>query len=105
MIEAFFELEGGKFAYYEYINGLPFRRWIAPRLAVAYDSESLDFYRLSYLEELMEWASSQRTHLTAEFAKRLAVSALPTDVRIQELNRLLEDHSYCTLFLTKFGVV
>lgn len=104
-MERYFEFEGGNFVFYQFNPESPQALWSAKRVGIAYDEESLSFYRFGGMEELMKWAGSQRTHLDAEFARRLVVAPLPSDTRVQELNRLLLEPSYSPLFLTKMGLV
>jgi len=105
----YFVVEDGKLTFYEYEDGTVHRRWAARRVAVAFDAESLRFYRFGPPELLMAWATSQRHALReqsrSEDADNLGVALLPAEYNPIELNRMLQDPAYSTVFLQKAGFV
>ena len=106
---SYYTIECGAYALYEFENGKYVHRGTASRLAVAYDSDALTFYRLGEASEVMRWAAGKREYLRGEgyvkLAENLAVAMLPRRFEASEFNRLLSDPEYITTFLAKAGLV
>lgn len=109
LLNSYYELESGVYVFYEYSEGVTVRRFVCSRVAVAYDSHTLEFGKLGKAEDIMHWAAERRTALRElgerDRASRLVVALLPSDHPIVELNRLEADSYYLTTFLQKAGII
>lgn len=109
LLDALFIVEAGTFVFYEYVEGERLRRWSAPRVAIAYNTDTLEYYRLGPPEPLMFWAAEQARRLRSEGrfreATSIGVALLPRDIAPRELNTLQHDSGYLTIFLQKVGLI
>jgi hypothetical protein len=103
-LAAYYVIEGGIYAYYEFQDTRYVLRWRSRRIAIAYDSDHMEIYRIGEPDQVMRWAPGFKVELGVK-AKHFAISLVPPGMEVVELNRLGKDPSYGTTFLRKCGIV
>ncbi len=108
-LESYYVVESGKYVLYEFNVGNPKKVCISNRLAISYDSRSLEFRLMGEPSYVMMWAAMERTRLRAndqpKDAECLFVAFLPPGHEVRELNMLMKEPSYITTFLQKAGLI
>jgi hypothetical protein len=108
--DCYYTVEHGEYAFYSNENGTPVLRFRTKQVAVAYDHESLQFYKQGEPSEVMAWAARQRASLREagdlKLAECLSVSTLPRQHDAFEFTLLAnQPHQYIRTFLQKAGLI
>lgn len=109
LMPAHYVIEHGLYALYSYDAGIKKCEFRCRRVALAFDSEVLKYYRLGEPEAIMKWAANFKAELRERSeprtAENVAVALLPSNHNVIELNKLLDNPDYVVIFLQKAGMI
>lgn len=108
--DSFYAIENGEYAFYHNDTGAPVLGFRCKQVAVAYNKETLEYYRMGQPHEVSLWMTAFRAQLLesgrALTADAAIVVELPRGHDAFELTLLANDpHHYLRTFLQKAKLI